>query len=171
MFFCFVLFSLYVFVCSLFSIFATFVKKTILRNSYSLVMLKCKCSYYYILLILIQNCSNTLISKGCEICKTNHSREKKIHGWLCWWSILYDTTIKTQFFLANFRTIKVIICIKIIMFFSHFNYRTCAIIRHGLYIFYPIFHCGLYCRAVSITDNLCTKQGNSSIFKPKFCGL
>ena len=101
------------FVCSLFSIFATFVKKTILRNSYSLVMLKCKCSYYYILLILIQNCSNTLISKGCEICKTNHSREKKIHGWLCWWSILYDTTIKTQFFLANFRTIKVIICIKL----------------------------------------------------------
>ena len=96
-----------------FQFFATFVKKTILRNSYSLVMLKCKCSYYYILLILIQNCSNTLISKGCEICKTNHSREKKIHGWLCWWSILYDTTIKTQFFLANFRTIKVIICIKL----------------------------------------------------------
>ena len=38
-------------------------------------------------------------------------------------------------------------------------------------VFYPIFHCGLYCRAVSITDNLCTKQGNSSIFGSKFCSL
>ena len=38
-----------------------------------------------------------------------------------------------------------------------------AIITHGLYIFYPIFHCSLYCRAVSITDNLCSKQENSSI--------
>ena len=27
---------------------------------------------------------------------------------------------------------------------------------------YPSFHCGLYCRAVSVTDNLFTKQGNSS---------
>ena len=43
-------------------------------------------------------------------------------------------------------------------------YRTSAIISRGLYIFYPIFHCGLYCRAVSIADNLCTKQGNPSIF-------
>ena len=42
-------------------------------------------------------------------------------------------------------------------------YRTSAIISRGLYIFYPIFHCGLYCRAVSIADNLCTKQGNSSM--------
>ena len=39
-----------------------------------------------------------------------------------------------------------------------------------MYIFYPIFHCGLYIRAVSITDNLCTKQGNSSIFEPKTRG-
>ena len=30
-------------------------------------------------------------------------------------------------------------------------YRTRAIITRGLYIFYPIFHCGLYCRAVSVT--------------------
>ena len=29
-----------------------------------------------------------------------------------------------------------------------------------LYTFYPIFHCSLYCRAVSIRDNLFTKQGN-----------
>ena len=27
-----------------------------------------------------------------------------------------------------------------------------------LFIFYPIFQCGVHCRAVSITDNLCTKQ-------------
>ena len=38
-------------------------------------------------------------------------------------------------------------------------------------IFHPIFHCNLYCRAVSITDNLCTKQGNSSIFFSKIRGL
>ena len=31
----------------------------------------------------------------------------------------------------------------------------------------PHFHYGLYCRAANITDNLCTKQGNSSIFGPK----
>ena len=32
-------------------------------------------------------------------------------------------------------------------------------VRHykpRLVYFYPIFHCGLYCRAVSTTDNLCT---------------
>ena len=53
----------------------------------------------------------------------------------------------------------------------HTNYRTGAIIGRGLYIFYPIFHCGLYIRAVSITDNLCTKQGYSLIFEPKISGL
>ena len=31
----------------------------------------------------------------------------------------------------------------------YYRYRTRAIISRGLYIFYPIFHCGLYCRAVS----------------------
>ena len=51
------------------------------------------------------------------------------------------------------------------------NYHTRAIITRGLYIFYPIFHCSLYCRAVSVTDNLCTKQGNSSIFGSKIRGL
>ena len=51
------------------------------------------------------------------------------------------------------------------------GYRTRAIISRGLYIFYPILYCGLYCRAVSNTDNLCTKQGNSSIFGPKIHGL
>ena len=50
-------------------------------------------------------------------------------------------------------------------------YRTRAIITRGLYIFYPIFHRGLYCRAVSVTDNLCTKQGISSIFGSKIRGL
>ena len=49
--------------------------------------------------------------------------------------------------------------------------RTRAIISHGLHIFYPIFHGGLYFRAVSITNNLCTKQGNSSILEPKIRGL
>ena len=42
-----------------------------------------------------------------------------------------------------------------------------VIITCFLYIFCPIFHCGLYCRAVSVTDNLSTKQGNSSIFGAK----
>ena len=37
-------------------------------------------------------------------------------------------------------------------------YRTRAIISRGLYIFYPIFNCGFYCRAVSITENLCNKK-------------
>ena len=45
-------------------------------------------------------------------------------------------------------------------------YHTRAIISRGLYIFYSIFHSGLYSKAVNITDNLCTKQGNSSIFGP-----
>ena len=47
---------------------------------------------------------------------------------------------------------------------------TWAIIIRGLYILYPIFYCGLYCRAVSISNNFCTKQGNSlslSGFKSK----
>ena len=35
-----------------------------------------------------------------------------------------------------------------------YDYRTRAIITRGLYIFYPIFHCGLYCRGVSVKDNL-----------------
>ena len=47
----------------------------------------------------------------------------------------------------------------------------CVIIIRGLFILHPIFHCGLYCRAVSITNNLCTKQGNSSIFERKISGL
>ena len=148
---------MFCFVCSLFSIFATFVKKTILRNSYSLVMLKCKCSYYYILLILIQNCSNTLISKGCEICKTNHSREKKIHGWLCWWSILYDTTIKTQFFLANFRTIKVIICIKLFCLpLISINYILSKyyLLSRYVYKLFHVSHIDLFYYCQSITSGL-----------------
>ena len=34
------------------------------------------------------------------------------------------------------------------------KYRTRAIITRGLYLFYPIFHCGLYCRAVYIAARL-----------------
>ena len=40
-------------------------------------------------------------------------------------------------------------------------------ISRGLYMFYT----GLYCRAANITENLCTNQGNSSIFEPNICGL
>ena len=42
--------------------------------------------------------------------------------------------------------------------FLHFlainKYRTRAIITRGLYLFYPIFHCGLYLRAVYIAERL-----------------
>ena len=51
------------------------------------------------------------------------------------------------------------------------TYHTRAIISRGLYILFSIFHCCLYRRAVSVTNNLCTKQGNSSIFEPKIRGL
>ena len=40
-----------------------------------------------------------------------------------------------------------------------------------VYIFYPIFHGSLYCRVVIVTDNLFTKQGNSSIFGSKIRNL
>ena len=52
-----------------------------------------------------------------------------------------------------------------------YTYRMRAIITRGLYIFYTIFHCSLYCRAASVTDNLYTKQGHSSIFWSKIRGL
>ena len=51
------------------------------------------------------------------------------------------------------------------------NYHTHAIITRILYTFYPIFHCGLYCRVASVTDKICTKQGNSSISGSKVSGL
>ena len=34
------------------------------------------------------------------------------------------------------------------------KYRTRAIITRGLYFFYPIFHCGLYLRAVYTAERL-----------------
>ena len=34
------------------------------------------------------------------------------------------------------------------------EYGTRDIISHGLHIFYPIFHCGLYCRAVYNAERL-----------------
>ena len=40
-----------------------------------------------------------------------------------------------------------------------------------LVYFYPIFHGGLYCRAVSTADNFCTKKGNPSTFGPKIRNL
>ena len=51
------------------------------------------------------------------------------------------------------------------------NYCTRAVISRGFYIFYPFSHCGLYCRVVSVTDNLFTKQGNSSISGSKIRGF
>ena len=51
------------------------------------------------------------------------------------------------------------------------GYRTCTIITHCLYIFYPIFTAVYIVEQFSITDNLCTKQGNSSILGSKNCGL
>ena len=50
---------------------------------------------------------------------------------------------------------------------KEFIYRTRAIISRGLYFFYPIFTSA----AAYITDNLCTKNGNSSFFKHKIRGL
>ena len=46
-----------------------------------------------------------------------------------------------------------------------------AIITRGLYISYPIFHCGLNWIAVYITDYLCTRNGNPSFFKLKIHSL
>ena len=37
---------------------------------------------------------------------------------------------------------------------AELQYRTRAIITRGLYLFYPIFHCGLYLRAVSTAARL-----------------
>ena len=34
------------------------------------------------------------------------------------------------------------------------KYRTRAIITRGLYLFHPIFHCGLYLREVYIVERL-----------------
>ena len=42
----------------------------------------------------------------------------------------------------------------IILMLRRSVYRTRAIITRGLYLFYPIFHCGLYCRAVYIVERL-----------------
>ena len=64
-----------------------------------------------------------------------------------------------------------LVCVLKALIIHATEYRTRSIITRGLYIFYHIFHCGLYCRAASVTDNLCTKQGNSSIFGSKIHGL
>ena len=44
------------------------------------------------------------------------------------------------------------------------EYRTRAIITRGLYLFYPIFHCGLYFRAGYIAERF-ELQGN--FFEPQ----
>jgi hypothetical protein len=51
-------------------------------------------------------------------------------------------------------------------------YCTGAIISRGLYIFYPIFHLGLYILwAVSVTEINILNKENSSIFVSKIPGL
>ena len=50
---------------------------------------------------------------------------------------------------------------------SKSTYRTRAIITRGLYILYPIFHCGLYCRAISVTDNYVLNKEILQIFGSK----
>jgi hypothetical protein len=40
------------------------------------------------------------------------------------------------------------------MWIFFFIYRTRAIITRGLYFFYPVFHCGLYLRAVYTAERL-----------------
>ena len=49
----------------------------------------------------------------------------------------------------------------------HYNLQFVYLLPHC------IVHSGLYCRAVSVTDDLCTKQGqgNSSIFGSKIRGF
>ena len=55
---------------------------------------------------------------------------------------------------------------------SFFIYRTRAIITRGLYIFYPIFYCGLYCWAVIVLQTIYVlKKGKSSVFWPKIRSL
>ena len=72
------------------------------------------------------------------------------------YKVLYNTVPK------NIRVSKKVLT----SFFEKINnYRTRNIISRGLYIFTPLFS------AVCITDNLCAKQGNSSIFEPKIRGL
>ena len=50
---------------------------------------------------------------------------------------------------------------------SNLTYCTRTIINRGLYIFYPIFHCDLYCRVVSVKGNQCTKQENLQFLSHK----
>ena len=49
-------------------------------------------------------------------------------------------------------TVKTILDLLSIV--STMEYRTRAIITRGLYFFYPIFHCGLYSRAVYAAERL-----------------
>ena len=60
---------------------------------------------------------------------------------------------------------------KICFFFSCFGIPYARHYNPRFVYFYPIFHCGLYCRAVSVTDNFVLKQGNSSIVGSKIRSL
>ena len=66
------------------------------------------------------------------------------------------------FFACKYNTIlyrlELLTCLSRV---SSFMYRTRAIITLGLYLFYLIFHCGLYSREVYIAERL-VLQGNFS---------
>jgi hypothetical protein len=57
---------------------------------------------------------------------------------LLWESILVNFWLKLNILQGNYLYV----------------YRTHAIVTCGLYIFYPVFHCGLYCRAVYTAERL-----------------
>ena len=86
-------------------------------------------------------------------------------------SYIFDSFWKLKFSQKTLMTFKRNVWYSELNKAKKDTYCTHAIITRGLYIFYPIFHFGLYCTAVSVTDNLCAKQGNSSIFVSKILGL
>ena len=67
------------------------------------------------------------------------------------WSVHFLGEVMAQ---HNFR----LLCLETISDTVH------APLYAGACIFFTPFSLRLYIKAVSITDNLCTKQGNSSIF-------
>ena len=62
--------------------------------------------------------------------------------------------IRIFFGLSTGPSINYVELLLVSFSFYGMYYRTGAIIIRGLYFFYPIFHCGLYCRAVYIAARL-----------------
>ena len=82
-----------------------------------------------------------------------------------WFHFLHQLAVSNEFYMVSkgeghFDAMQAV-CTLLVLQLGRPNFNNRAWVRHysqGLYIFYPIFHWGLYCRAVSITDNLYTKQ-------------